>query len=158
MRTSHDDQLATRLSSIYLFSALDRKNLRRLLDLGRVAEHPAGQKIVTQGELPYAFHLLLDGEADVVIDGNVRQTLRPGDYFGEIAVIDQKPRTASVVAKTDVRAWFVNAGMFNEILEREPSFTHSILVGMCSLVRVLQVPAQRSEQVLPTPRTEVGAD
>ena len=143
MATSVDAGLMSQLRDVYMFSELSDKHLRRVAELGKIVEHSAGHEIVSQGRLALGFHLLIDGEADVIVNGEVRRTLRTGEYFGEIAVIDRQPRSASVVARTQVRAWALSGTVFNDLLEKETSVAHSVLLGLCARLRELEaVPAQ----------------
>jgi CRP-like cAMP-binding protein len=138
MRSAVDDDVLAKVRQVYLFAELNDKQLKRVTELGQIVQHNAGHVIVNQGHVALGFHLLLDGQADVVLNDEVRRTLGPGDYFGEIAVIDRKPRTASVVARTDVQAWVLAGGAFNELLEREATVAHAVLQGLCTRVRELE--------------------
>jgi len=138
MRTAVDEGLLAQLRAVYMFSELNDKQLRHVCDLGKVVDHGPGRTIVTEGQNALSFHLILDGEADVVVHGKVRRTLHPGDYFGEVAVIDGKPRSASVVAKTEVRAWAMTGSSFKNLLEDQPSVSHGVLLGLCSRLRELE--------------------
>lgn len=138
MRTAVDQGLLTQLRAVYMFSELTDKQLRHVADLGKIVDHPDGHTIVSQGQPALSFHLLLAGEANVVINGAARRTLRAGDYFGEVAVIDRKARSASVVAAGPVRAWALTGTAFNDLLESEGSVAHAVLLGLCSRLRELE--------------------
>lgn len=138
MRTAVDQGLLTQLRAVYMFSELTDKQLRHVADLGKIVDHPDGHTIVSQGQPALSFHLLLAGEANVVINGAARRTLRAGDYFGEVAVIDRKARSASVVAAGPVRAWALTGTAFNDLLETEGSVAHAVLLGLCSRLRELE--------------------
>jgi CRP-like cAMP-binding protein len=143
MRATVDETLLTQLHACYVFSELNDKQLRHVADLGKVVQHGPNHTIVSQGHPALAFHLLLDGEASVIVNGAVRRTLGAGDYFGETAVIDRKPRSASVVTVTDVTAWALTGIAFNDLLESEGSVAHAVLLGLCSRLRELEsIPAQ----------------
>jgi CRP/FNR family transcriptional regulator, cyclic AMP receptor protein len=144
MRSAVDEGLLTQLRGIYMFSELNDKQLRRVADLGKIVNHGAGHTIVAQGQPALSFHLLLDGEANVLVNDAVRRTLGRGDYFGEVAVIDRKPRSASVVTVTPVQAWALTGTAFNDLLETEGSVAHAVVLGLCSRLRDLEgVPATR---------------
>jgi CRP-like cAMP-binding protein len=138
MRTAVDEGLLAQLRAVYMFAELNDKQLRRVAELGKIVEHGPGHTIVSEGQPALSFHLLLDGEADVTVHGSARRTLRAGDYFGEVAVIDGKPRSASVVAKTPVRAWAITGGAFRDLLEDEASVARGVLLGLCSRMRELE--------------------
>lgn len=145
MRTAVDEGLLTALRAVYMFSELSDKQLRRVADLGKIVEHGPDHTIVSQGETALSFHLILEGEANVLVNGVVRRTLRAGDYFGEVAVIDRKPRSATVVTTGRVRAWAFTGTAFNDLLESEGSVAHAVLLGLCSRLRELEErPAQHA--------------
>ena len=130
-----DAELVARLGSVPLFSGLDQRHLKDLANRARVVEHPAGREIVEEGGGSVGFHLLLEGTAKVTQGDQVRRTIGPGDYFGEISLIDGKPRSATVRAETPVRSLSLTAWQFAPVLEANPSMSHSILLGLCKLIR-----------------------
>lgn len=144
MATAVEDALLTSLRDIYLFRELSDKHLKRVASLGKVVTHQAGHEVADQGQMGLWFHLVLDGKADVAVNGATRRTLGPGDYFGEIAVIDQKPRSATVVATTSLQTWALQGIAFRELLEAEPTVCRAVLVGLCARIRELEkLPQQR---------------
>jgi CRP/FNR family cyclic AMP-dependent transcriptional regulator len=91
-------------------------------------EVPAGHDLVTQGTGGIAFFVVLDGEASVSVDGVERRTLRPGDHFGEIALIAKDPpRTATVTAGTDVRVATLTSWNFKPFVLEHPEVAWSLL-------------------------------
>jgi CRP-like cAMP-binding protein len=92
------DSLAAVLARLPLFSHLDSPTLRRLAELAVVDSWEPGAAIVRQGEHGDRFFVLLDGEATASVDGRVLNGIRPGDQFGEIALLHDVPRTATVTA------------------------------------------------------------
>ena len=113
---------AERLAKIGALSELSigqRRQLARLVDQVTAA---AGETLVAQGEPGYEFLMLEDGTADVIQDGQVINTVGPGDFFGELAVLDSGvPRSASVVATSELRAIVLTAHFMREMRERIPS-------------------------------------
>jgi CRP-like cAMP-binding protein len=109
--------------------------VRKIAAEGRVVEHAAGHDVVAEGDAGVALHLILDGQADVSVHGKGHGSLGPGDYFGEIAVIDGKGRSATVTSRTDLRAWAITHWKFNSILDQHPELARALLVGLCALVR-----------------------
>jgi len=89
------------LGALPLFSTMGKRQLRELARVARVQDYEQGANIVRVGETGDSFYLLLEGRATVV--GKSRG-LRPGDYFGEMAVLDGAPRSATITAATPVRA------------------------------------------------------
>ena len=98
------DPILDVLATVPLFSGLDRKQLERLAWDFRERAMPAGTVVVRQGdEQGMGFFVLVEGEMIVSIDGAEVSRLGPGSYFGEIALLSDRVRTATVMAGTDVR-------------------------------------------------------
>lgn len=98
------DQIADVLATVPLFSGLDRKQLQNLAWDFRERTMPAGTVVVRQGdEQGMGFFIVVEGEMVVTVDGDEVSRLGPGSYFGEVALIGDRVRTATVTAATDVR-------------------------------------------------------
>ena len=91
-----------RLAQIPLFQGLSKKELRNLSSLATRLEEPAGKVLTKEGQQGYEFIIVLEGEVEVRQHGEVIAKRGAGDYFGEIALLDNRPRTATVVAVTPV--------------------------------------------------------
>jgi len=103
------------LKELPLFSGLsarDREFIASYMDEVSFAE---GSTLITQGERNDTFFVLVDGEADVSISGQLRQTQRPGTFFGEISMQRGIPATATVVARTPLRAYVMNQWQFGAL-------------------------------------------
>ncbi len=92
-----------RLRAIPVFAALDDETLRRVATFATEVSHPAGTRLVEQGDYSRELMAIEEGEVDVICDGELLGTLGPGDFFGEIGVLDKSRRTATVAATTPVR-------------------------------------------------------
>jgi CRP/FNR family cyclic AMP-dependent transcriptional regulator len=92
-----------RLKAIPLFASLDDDTLRGVATFATETSVPAGKHLVKEGDYAYEFMAIEEGEAEVVRNGEHVATLGPGDFFGEIGVLEKTLRTASVVATTPVR-------------------------------------------------------
>ena len=98
------DPIADILATVPLLSGLDRKHRERLAQDFKERELPAGTVIIRQGdEHGMGFFVVAEGEVVVSVDGQELSRLGPGSYFGEIALISDRVRTATVTAGTDVR-------------------------------------------------------
>jgi CRP-like cAMP-binding protein len=92
-----------RLRKLPVFADLDEQTLRGVATFATESSVPAGKHLVTEGDYAYEFMTIEEGEADVIKGGEKVATLGPGDFFGEIAVLEKTLRTASVVATTPMR-------------------------------------------------------
>jgi len=123
------------LARVDLFEGLSKKELRQIESNTRKVEFPAGTTIVTEGEKGIGFHLITAGRAKVMWGGRTRNTLGPGKFFGELSVIDQGPRTATVKAETEVTTLSLTSWDFLPLLEKNPSIARKIMLEMCRRLR-----------------------
>lgn len=130
------DQVAA-LKAVPLFSSMSDKDLKAVLGGCREELYSPGQAIVTEGSPGGPFFLIVEGRADVKINGRKVRSLGPGDYFGEIALIDRGERTASIVAETNVKALAIASWDFLAICEQDFKVAHKVMTGLCQRVRVL---------------------
>lgn len=126
------------LRSVRLFEGLSKRELQAVLKSGDVVEHPAGEAIVRQGAVGAGFHLVLEGTAKVRAGGRTRRVLRPGDYFGEMALIDKGRRSATVLAETAVTTLVISSWNFTPLLDKHPSIAKKLLVELSKRVRSLE--------------------
>jgi CRP/FNR family cyclic AMP-dependent transcriptional regulator len=99
---AHDAYL-DHLAEVSLFSACTRKDLEKIARASDEVEVKAGRKLVEEGHLGHEFFLILEGKAVISRNGKELAEVGTGEYFGELAILDKGPRTATVVAKTDMR-------------------------------------------------------
>jgi CRP-like cAMP-binding protein len=123
------------LSRNRLFDELTKKDLLSIVDSAKEVEHRAGQMIVVEGHPGVGFHLLLEGTAIVSTSGRRLRLLGPGDTFGDIAVIDGGPRSASVQAETRLRTLSLPPWEFKPLLIEHPQIAFKLLVKLCSILR-----------------------
>lgn len=123
------------LASVPLFGGLSRRHLRRLAEHADIAAFRAGEAIVKQGQAGGTFYVLVGGEAEVVRGGRRIGTLTPGEFFGEISLLDGGPRTADVVAVTPVVAIRVFKQAFDRMLVEEPGVAARILTVVAGRLR-----------------------
>ncbi len=127
------------LGKVPLFSGLSKRHLRRLADLAEDVRFAGGRQIVQAGTPGKAFFVILEGNAKVyrgvVPTGRAIARLGPGDFFGELALLDGGPRTASVVADSRVTAVRLSRGAFQKLLKSEPDIAVAIMVGLARRAR-----------------------
>jgi len=136
MTTHKQKELDQELAAVPILSGLSRRQRARLLDRSRVVDHVAGHEVAREGAGALALHVVIDGEAAVTVHGREVRRLGPGAYFGEISMIDGRPRSATVVAVTDpMRSLSVPHLAFQELLLEEPACVHQLLVTLCARLR-----------------------
>ena len=125
------------LKRVPLFSGLKDKELDRLARQCRERPFDAGATMVAEGQPGVGFFVLLDGTATVTVGGETRRTLSAGDWFGEIALIDEGMRTATVTAETPVRCLGMTSWEFRPFVEHHPEVTWPLLQALARRVREL---------------------
>ncbi len=123
------------LGSVPLFSGLSKRQLMSILRAARPIEFQPNADIIKAGEDGKGFYTITKGSAKVLVDGNQLSTLEPGSYFGEIALIDGGPRTASVVAVTRVSALELTPSAFLRILDSQPPLIRAVATELCRRLR-----------------------
>jgi isopentenyldiphosphate isomerase len=123
------------LGTIPLFAEVPKRHLRTILKRMGEYEYEDGATIVKDGSRGEVMFVLLDGTARVVRGGRTAARLGPGDFFGEIAVLDRRPRTARVIAASPVRCLTLHRDDLREVIASEPEVAWSLLQGLASRIR-----------------------
>jgi CRP-like cAMP-binding protein len=124
------------LKGVPLLSGLDKRSLSRVASQMRDRHVPAGSDIIVQGESGVGFFVILSGEATVLVDGEERRTLGPGDHFGEIALLSQDAvRSATVSAKTDVDLAGLTSWQFRPLMMEQPEMAVQLLETVAGRVK-----------------------
>ncbi|MGH9247672.1 MAG: cyclic nucleotide-binding domain-containing protein [Acidimicrobiales bacterium] len=131
------DQRLTHLAAIPLFSACNKRALQKLARAGDEVDVAAGRVLVDQGAAGREAFVILDGKASVKRGNRKIATLGPGDYFGELALLDRGPRTASVVTETPMRVYVLDSRHFEGVLEEIPGLARKLLGHLAARVREL---------------------
>ncbi len=126
------------LKRVPLFQGMSDKELARVAEISKEVSHPAGKTILEEDHSAVGFHLILSGEAEASQGGVAISTMGPGTYFGEMSLIDGKPRSASVVAKGDLRTLAIPAWNFNRLLDDHPDMMRALLVALSERIRQLR--------------------
>lgn len=126
---------AGHLGSVRMFASLDETELHVLSGATEVERVPAGKEIVSEGEIGDEFYLIITGVASVLRGGRFVATLSSGSHFGEIALFDRGPRTATVVADTDCELLVISHDDMLRVIEQAPTIAHKLLAGMAAQLR-----------------------
>ena len=118
------------LRNVRLFSDLDEKDLESLAEEFNERRFSAGDKIALEGEGGLMFFVVESGEASVEVQGEEVATIGPGAAFGEIALIDRRPRTATVTAVTELRTFGLPVFVFRPFVEARPGVAWKLLESM----------------------------
>lgn len=123
------------LARVKLFQGLSPQDLEQVADMAKELDFASGKAITEEGEAGGRFYVLVEGEADVVIGDDVVNTLKAGDAFGEISLIDGLPRTATIVARSPVRTLSLSSWNFRPLLKEHPSIAEGVLLQLCRRLR-----------------------
>ena len=126
------------LRSVPLFAGLEKKDLELLAKTFKERTFTPGEQIAREGDRGIGFFVIESGTAKVTRGGEDRVMLGPGDYFGEIALIDDGPRTASVTADTDLKCWGLTSWEFKPLVETNAAIAWELLEGLAKRVRALE--------------------
>ncbi len=126
MLFSHDTKVES-LARAPLFQNLSKDELRQLASVTEDLEVQEGKVLCREGEAAQEFFVIIDGEVDVTAGGRHLRTLSGGDFFGEIALIEDIPRTATVTATTPLRFFVLTRQSFWSMIERMPEVERKIL-------------------------------
>ncbi|HEY3059733.1 MAG TPA: cyclic nucleotide-binding domain-containing protein [Chloroflexota bacterium] len=110
-----------------LFAELEPDALRELATRARELEFPAGHLLVRQGEIGTGFYVIVSGRAHIIRHNERVDILGPGDSFGELAILDQGPRTANVRAEEPLTVLGLASWELNALLEEQPKVTLALL-------------------------------
>jgi CRP-like cAMP-binding protein len=134
---SEDAQLR-HLQRVPLFSGFNEDELRRVAEHSRIVDASAGTVITQIGDAGDSFFLIIDGTAAVRTPVGTGSQLQPGDCFGEMSLVDGEPRSATIVATTDLRLLVVDRSHFWRLLDETPELIRRILTILSRRVRRLE--------------------
>ena len=126
------------LQRVPLFSGLAEAELGRIAGLARIVEVPAGAIVTQAGEPGDSFFVIIDGSAEVRTPAGAGSHLQPGDFFGEMSLLDGDPRSATIAATTDLRLFVVDRSHFWRLLDEAPDLIRTILTILSRRVRRLE--------------------
>jgi CRP/FNR family cyclic AMP-dependent transcriptional regulator len=117
---------AARLKSIPLFAELPERQREQIAQWADEVDVKAGKHLVDQGRFAYEFFVIEEGSAEVTHDGKHLTDLGPGDFFGEIGILGDEPRTASVVATSDMTLIVMTDRDFREMTRSMPQVAETV--------------------------------
>jgi CRP-like cAMP-binding protein len=130
-----DEEKAAVLARLPLFEGISSDSLARLTAVVGEQDFAAGQFIVRQGQVGTGLYVVLSGRVRVVRGSDELAVLAPGDFFGELAVIDQRPRAASVEAVEPTRCLALASWDLLELLEHDSKLSLNLIRGMVARIR-----------------------
>ena len=113
-----------------LFGELGRRDLGRLASAMKERSFSAGSEVTTEGEIGVGFFVIGQGSASVEVGGTKVREIGPGDHFGEISLVVETPRTATVRAVTDLRCYAMTSWDFRRLIESNAAVAWQVLVAM----------------------------
>lgn len=129
------DLKTSALSRVPLFSKLSQRELEFVATRADEVDVPAGKRLITQGQPGDTFYVLLNGEADVVIDGNPRRTMQTGDFFGEISMLDRGLATATITTSKESRLFVMSHAQFRDAVKANDAVLMKVLSAMGERLR-----------------------
>jgi CRP/FNR family cyclic AMP-dependent transcriptional regulator len=118
------------LKRVPIFSDLDRKELERIAASMKQRTFSAGDTVTSEGQAGVGFFVIEEGQATVTVGGEQRRKLGPGDYFGEVALLNESARTATITAETDLRCYGLTSWEFRPLVETHGSIAWKLLQAM----------------------------
>lgn len=126
------------LAKVPLFWGLSKKDLRRISGLATRLEEPADTVLAREGDHGYEFIIIVEGRVEVRRGDEVIATCGPSDYVGEIALLDNRPRTATLVTKTPAVLEVLDRREFRSLLAEQPELTDAIMTRMARRLAELE--------------------
>ncbi len=125
------------LRRVELFAGVEPRHLERIAERVVEVDVPAGRQIVREGDVGTGFFVIVEGSVRVIRDGRPIARLGPGEFFGELAILDRRPRVAQVVADEPTRCLALASWDLEAIMLEEPALAVAILRGVAARLRAL---------------------
>jgi CRP/FNR family transcriptional regulator, cyclic AMP receptor protein len=124
------DAKVEQIRRVPLFSQCSKRELAEIAGIADEIDLPEGKVLIREGARGHEFFVLLEGTAAVTKRGRKRSTMDAGDFFGEIALVSNSPRTATVTATSPIRALVITARDFRGLLEHSPQIQVKVLKAL----------------------------
>ena len=134
MTLTHDRR-AEMLAACPLFRGIDAEGIAHLADVATPVDFPPGHVIAREGDIGTGFFVIISGMVRVVRDGETVARLGPGEFFGELSVLDRQPRNATVSAEVATSCLALASWDFDKVLLEQPALTLAILRGVAARLR-----------------------
>jgi CRP/FNR family transcriptional regulator, cyclic AMP receptor protein len=134
-RAKSTPQFQPMLKTVPLFSSCTKKELDAIASIVKEVSFEAGRTICKEGESGVGLHVVVEGETKVQIGGRTRRRLGPGSFFGEVALLDGGPRSATVIAETPVKTLAIPAWAFRSVIRTQPGLALKMLEEVCRRLR-----------------------
>jgi len=123
------------IAAVPLFESLSKRHLKKIAGLTSTVEYNAGDTVIQEGEPGDSFFVTVSGQAKVVTGGKTLHRLIPGDHFGEISLLDGRPRSASVVAETPLSLLRLTRTSFLRLVKEDADLARALLASLARMVR-----------------------
>jgi CRP/FNR family transcriptional regulator, cyclic AMP receptor protein len=133
------------LAEVRLFRGCTARELDHIARIADDAIFEDGQILCEQGDVGIACYVLVDGQVEVIIGQELVATVRSGETVGEMALLDGRPRSATVIARGQVRALVIDAERFGDLVADSPSFAHAMLRELSRRLRALELSIARTD-------------
>jgi CRP-like cAMP-binding protein len=130
--------VATALGTVPFLSGLTQKQLKMVAESGKELAYRAGDVIVEEGTMGVGFYLVLDGKVEVRKGAKVLASLAKGQYFGEMSLIDEQPRSADVVALQPTKCFTLSTWVFSALVKEHPELSLPMLKEFAKRLRAAQ--------------------
>lgn len=143
-----NDAKIDRLAGSPLFAGLRPRDYEKIAQLCTEVDVPAGRPLCREGEVGQEFFVLESGSVSVTVGGREVSRLGPGDFFGELALLDAGPRNATVTAEDDVKVLVLSRREFMDLLEEEPIVAVRMLPAIGARLRAGAAAEQETPPVV----------
>ena len=123
------------IKQVPLFSDLDKRELQGLASSMKERRFDPGNTIAVEGQTGVGFFIIEEGEATISVKGEELNTLGPGDYFGEVALIDDGARTATITAKSPLKCYGITSWEFKPLVEQNADLAWKMFQTMAKMLR-----------------------